>query len=333
MASDEFIKLMKSISGNTSDGNVKKEKKTVIDFSNSLAIIEQIAKRVETVDNSDEKQDINNSKNSKMLDNNEKYFKEVAEILTNQIEEKIISDKDGVKTVLIKEGNNKRIKKIYELKCFPITEGEFSAIAQSISMLNSKSLFLIPFFTSSGINEKSFWFEYGYIEGKTLKEMNYNHIGAESFIKLLLNLQNRLEISNIIHGDIKPSNILINGDDLFLIDFKWEILTENISDYYLRTTDILNLRYLPVKEAMQPNNKTDLYSIGIIFYELLTGENISEYGLKNNPLDLKKIKNKKYRKVIKNITELDSNKRWDSKRALKELEKNNWFSSFWNLFF
>jgi eukaryotic-like serine/threonine-protein kinase len=78
----------------------------------------------------------------------------------------------------------------------------------------------------------------------------------------------------VIHRDIKPSNILLNSDgDIKITDF---------SIAHLMTADTINTmptgfvgspRYMSPEQVQEDSitNQTDLFSLGIVMYELLTG--------------------------------------------------------------
>lgn len=97
-------------------------------------------------------------------------------------------------------------------------------------------------------------------------------------IKLALTL-GKLHENNIIHKDIKPHNILIDADtdEVKLIDF-------SIATRLSRETQALSnpnflegtLAYMSPEQTGRMNRsidyRTDLYSLGVTFYEILTGQ-------------------------------------------------------------
>jgi len=102
------------------------------------------------------------------------------------------------------------------------------------------------------------------------------------FLRIAIALCNTLDIlyrQQIIHKDIKPSNILINPDSkqVKLIDF-------SIASLLPRETQTLvnpnvlegTLAYISPEQTGRMNRgidyRTDFYSLGVTFYELLTGE-------------------------------------------------------------
>ncbi|MFN6465803.1 MAG: AAA family ATPase [Nostoc sp. DedVER02] len=102
------------------------------------------------------------------------------------------------------------------------------------------------------------------------------------FLEIAIALCNTLDILiryRIIHKDIKPANILINPEtkEVKLIDF-------SIASLLPRETQILmspnvlegTLGYLSPEQTGRMNRgidyRTDFYSLGVTFYELLTGE-------------------------------------------------------------
>ncbi|MBD0390193.1 MAG: serine/threonine protein kinase, partial [Nostoc sp. C3-bin3] len=102
------------------------------------------------------------------------------------------------------------------------------------------------------------------------------------FLRIAIALCNALDIlyhSRIIHKDIKPANILINSEtkQVKLIDF-------SIASILPRETQTLmnpnvlegTLSYISPEQTGRMNRgidyRTDLYSLGVTFYELLTGE-------------------------------------------------------------
>lgn len=101
------------------------------------------------------------------------------------------------------------------------------------------------------------------------------------FLLLAIALCNALDIlirNRIIHKDIKPANVLINPEtkEVKLIDF-------SIASLLPRETQILmspnvlegTLGYLSPEQTGRMNRgidyRTDFYSLGVNFYELLTG--------------------------------------------------------------
>lgn len=95
-------------------------------------------------------------------------------------------------------------------------------------------------------------------------------------IESLIPLFNELSEKKLIHGDIKPSNIIIYGNDLnfevYLIDF-------GMSFYVLNTTHrktIFSLGYsapeLILNQLQVANQSTDIFSLGICIYYLLEGK-------------------------------------------------------------
>ncbi|AVH70127.1 ATP-binding sensor histidine kinase [Nostoc sp. 'Lobaria pulmonaria (5183) cyanobiont'] len=105
---------------------------------------------------------------------------------------------------------------------------------------------------------------------------------VQEFLEIAIALCNTLDIlyrSRIIHKDIKPANILINPQtkQIKLIDFSIASLLPRetqtlISPNVLEGT----LAYISPEQTGRMNRgidyRTDFYSLGITFYELLTGE-------------------------------------------------------------
>lgn len=92
----------------------------------------------------------------------------------------------------------------------------------------------------------------------------------------------------IIHRDIKPENLLLFGDTLKLADFGWSNLNENMRNTYCGTPD-----YLAPEMILRSthNEKLDVWSLGVLTFELLTGvapftpPNIKERGKKMKALE------------------------------------------------
>lgn len=81
--------------------------------------------------------------------------------------------------------------------------------------------------------------------------------------------------NNVIHRDLKPDNILLDEDqNAYLVDFG---IAEDLTSTVTTTKDsavVGTPAYLSPEQAksMPPTPQTDLYSLGIILYELLTGK-------------------------------------------------------------
>ncbi len=120
--------------------------------------------------------------------------------------------------------------------------------------------------------------------GISLKEWKTggNLHSLQDFFKTALTLCDILDLlyrERIIHKDIKPSNILINPStlEIKLIDFSIASLLPRETQE-IQNPNILEgtLAYISPEQTGRMNRgidyRTDFYSLGITFYELLTGE-------------------------------------------------------------
>lgn len=109
-----------------------------------------------------------------------------------------------------------------------------------------------------------------------------NAISLPDFFKIageLAQVLNVIHEAGIIHGGIKPHNILINPQtlDVRIIDFITPIDIREIS-HFIYDQDFVEstLAYTSPEQTGRINHRvdfsTDMYSLGIVFYELLTGQ-------------------------------------------------------------
>lgn len=118
-----------------------------------------------------------------------------------------------------------------------------------------------------------------YIKGPTLKQM-IRHRGAldvkeaVSIMRQLVSAVRHAHANNIIHRDIKPQNILVKGDGTIKItDFGIALAADVVS--LTGGNAVIGSAHYLAPEAAQgqvPDERVDIYSMGIVFYELLTGE-------------------------------------------------------------
>ena len=80
---------------------------------------------------------------------------------------------------------------------------------------------------------------------------------------------------NVIHRDIKPQNILISGDNrVFVTDFGIAKMYATDSTKITNTGMVVGTpEYMSPEQAegLELNGQTDLYSLGIVMYEMITG--------------------------------------------------------------
>ncbi len=118
------------------------------------------------------------------------------------------------------------------------------------------------------------------IEGRTLADLNKQgkleaRHAAELVRKVALGL-GTVHNTGLIHRDLKPSNVLLDstGEPL-LTDFGLVRLTEDVEHLTQSGTMVGTPAYMSPEQAAGENERigptTDIYSLGVVLYQLLTG--------------------------------------------------------------
>lgn len=117
-----------------------------------------------------------------------------------------------------------------------------------------------------------------YVQGKTLKEVIKekgkmpHQVAAQIAIRILAALQHAHK-NGIIHRDIKPQNILVHADGhIKVADFGIARMTD--SSTLTKGDNVMgSVHYFSPEQASgeAATEKSDLYSVGVVLYEMLTG--------------------------------------------------------------
>ncbi len=118
------------------------------------------------------------------------------------------------------------------------------------------------------------------VQGEALSEALGQPLGVSRFLTLAISLAStlaELHRRNVIHKDIKPSNIILEpSGEGRLIDFGAATL-QKIEHLEATPTYLIEgtLAYMSPEQTGRMNRavdyRTDFYSLGVTFYELLTG--------------------------------------------------------------
>ncbi|MEG1900606.1 MAG: Stk1 family PASTA domain-containing Ser/Thr kinase [Bacilli bacterium] len=155
-----------------------------------------------------------------------------------------------------------------------------------------------------------------YVDGKTLKQLikRRGALTISEAIDIMLQITDGISHAHdsyIIHRDLKPQNIMIKEDGLIKITDFGIAMALNSAQLTQTNSVMGSVHYLPPEQASGKGStiKSDIYSMGIVFYELLTGvlpfkgDNAVEIALKHmkDPLPSIRLQNPKIPQSIENI--------------------------------
>lgn len=115
-----------------------------------------------------------------------------------------------------------------------------------------------------------------YLSGGDLRQRMAAGITPRGAVQVLFELASalaELHTGRFAHMDVKPENIFFRGDELVLIDFNISTRFGNVARNRV-TGDVLGSPFYMSPEqgqGLSVDGRSDLYSAGVIFYEMLTG--------------------------------------------------------------
>ena len=130
-----------------------------------------------------------------------------------------------------------------------------------------------------GEDDGKYYIVMEYVEGKTLKNLikKRGALTLPEVIDIMMQLTSAIACahdSNIIHRDIKPQNVLIKEDGLVKITDFGIAMALNSNELTQTNSVMGSVHYLPPEQANGTGAtlKSDIYSLGIVMFELLTGQ-------------------------------------------------------------
>jgi tetratricopeptide (TPR) repeat protein len=134
----------------------------------------------------------------------------------------------------------------------------------------------------SGADSGVLWFTMPYVEGETLRQrlQRTGALPVGEASRILGYIARALAYAHrrgVIHRDVKPENVLISQDNVFLADFGIAKPVDAAANQFLTTGGMVvgTPTYMaPEQAAADPatDHRADIYAFGILAYELLAGE-------------------------------------------------------------
>jgi serine/threonine-protein kinase len=151
----------------------------------------------------------------------------------------------------------------------------FRREAEAATRLNHNNIVKIY---SIGEEDNSYYIVMEYVKGDTLKGVLNRQMSLpiEEAVAIVMQITDALihaHQNKVIHRDIKPHNILYNNGEVKITDFG--IARTITQSTITHTGSVLgSIHYLSPEQARGgwTDEKTDIYSLGIVFYQMLTGQ-------------------------------------------------------------
>ena len=152
----------------------------------------------------------------------------------------------------------------------------FRREARAVARLNHPHVVTV---IDAGEDDGAPYIVFEYVEGETLKERirRLGRLPVSEAVAYAIEIGRALEAahdSKLVHRDVKPQNVLIDGDGRakvtdFGIARSLEAQGLTATGRVLGTTD-----YVSPEQALghEVTGQSDIYSLGIVLYEMLTGE-------------------------------------------------------------
>ena len=167
----------------------------------------------------------------------------------------------------------KFLPEIYSSK--PELKARFKREAQAAAALNHHNIIIVY---EVGEYRENSYIAMEYVEGKSLRDMlDARETHFENAIQIFIQICDGLSFAHqngIVHRDIKPANIMVDKHG------KVKILDFGLAKYkgvtpITRSGTTLGTPHYMSPEQVQGreiDHRSDIYSVGVVLYELLTGE-------------------------------------------------------------
>lgn len=190
---------------------------------------------------------------------------------------------------------------VYALKYFLIRPESDKEVAinrfkQEIAILQKVKSDYFPYYIESYVGDDEQYAIMEYIDGKSLRELIKKNgsiipTSAINYVRQICEAMQELHSNNIIHRDIKSNNIIVTSrNHIKILDFGLSLDPD--SQRFTQASKVVGSVYYMAPELCrsdnEPTKKTDIYAIGILLYEMLTGKYPIEGKKANETLTLQK---------------------------------------------
>ena len=167
-----------------------------------------------------------------------------------------------------------------EVATDPAFAERFSREARALAKLNHTNI--VSLF-EYGKRDGLYFLSMEYVDGVNLRQaMEAGRFTPEQALSVIPGICDALEAAHnlgIHHRDIKPENILLDRDgQVKIVDFGIARMTGDPSSNFTLTevgAVLGSSQYMAPEQLEQPHaidHRADIYSLGVVFYEMLTGE-------------------------------------------------------------
>jgi tRNA A-37 threonylcarbamoyl transferase component Bud32 len=187
---------------------------------------------------------------------------------------------------MVYKARQPRLDRLVALKILPVESQQhpsfaerFGREAKALAKLNHPGIVDIYDF---GQTSEYYYFVMEYVDGTNLRHLLHNQpLEPRQALELVTQICTALQFAHdegVVHRDIKPENILLNKKgQVKIADFGLAKLLGNAPDTALTMSQAAmgTLNYMAPEQrqnAQSVDHRADIYSLGVVFYEMLTGE-------------------------------------------------------------
>jgi len=196
------------------------------------------------------------------------------------------------------KARQKQLNRIVALKILPpqVASGtgfaeRFTREAQALAKLNHPHIVTLYEF---GQTDGLFYFLMEFVDGINLRQLlNASRVAPKEALAIVPQICDALQYAHergIVHRDIKPENILLSKEgQIKIADFgvakimaqasdetSAEKISSSLSDELTEAGSVLGTpQYMAPEQVAHPlevDHRADIYSLGVVFYQMLTGE-------------------------------------------------------------